>query len=491
MRESGCVVCSKPTALVCQKCQTNYCGNSCQEQDWVNGRHPVLCRILVAINGDEIGQPITRSKRKRLEEEEERQKRLKSQQNVIERLITEGGRDVVYMIFQQLEPVDILWLCSISDTILEFADMPRYGPWSKEVQHQLTWFNYVTTELAEKYTWVLVNKWKSVSILEHLLHDQYEDENEKNFFYQDVVRLRLEFIRKELVNRSDRLKIRRLLEEIGRESEADEGVISSLIDYFKSRPESLGITVLYAAASHGNRDLVAKLLSLGVDPRERRYGALKGASSMGHLDVVKVILDDPRVDLSFARNEALQAAWGYVVRWNVVEFLLGFPNLDLKFVSATMLKSTLTEQKYHIFRALLTNPTFQIKHTSTSYIISELIERNQVELVQLWLAKFSINQNDANTSLLTAARWGKLKSVKVFLTFPDLEIYPALRVAIEGKRYLVVKYLLENTEVVPKPELLSIASGVEAFDVLAYLLQDPTLTKGLDKTEIDRFFQNF
>ena len=74
---------------------------------------------------------------------------------------------------------------------------------------------------------------------------------------------------------------------------------------------------------------VQELLKLGVDPSEDNNIAIKRASNDGHLEVVKLLLKDPRVDPSAQDNCA--------IRWasddehlEVVELLLKDPRVQVK-----------------------------------------------------------------------------------------------------------------------------------------------------------------
>lgn len=87
------------------------------------------------------------------------------------------------------------------------------------------------------------------------------------------------------------------------------------------------------AATKGNAPLLKALLKAGADPtaggiRGYRYGgdsyenaALRYACEMGHLNIVRILLADNRVDGSYPRDNALKAAYKYK-QWKVLLELL-------------------------------------------------------------------------------------------------------------------------------------------------------------------------
>jgi hypothetical protein len=82
-------------------------------------------------------------------------------------------------------------------------------------------------------------------------------------------------------------------------------------------------------ASHdGNVEVVKRLLNdPRVDPSDRYHEAIRCASINGHVEVVKLLLNDPRVDPSADNNAAIRLASndGHV---EVVKVLLNDPRVD-------------------------------------------------------------------------------------------------------------------------------------------------------------------
>ena len=81
-----------------------------------------------------------------------------------------------------------------------------------------------------------------------------------------------------------------------------------------------------SACETGSVDMVASLIEL-VDPQAECNEAIQYASQNGHIDIVRLLLKDPRVDPSDLKNYAIQLASqnGHI---DVVRLLLDDPRVD-------------------------------------------------------------------------------------------------------------------------------------------------------------------
>jgi ankyrin repeat protein len=81
------------------------------------------------------------------------------------------------------------------------------------------------------------------------------------------------------------------------------------------------------ACENGQLDIVKDLLSKCVDPSDCNNAAICWASHNGHLEVVKLLLYDPRVDPSDCNNYAIRFA-SINGHYEVVKLLLTDPRVD-------------------------------------------------------------------------------------------------------------------------------------------------------------------
>jgi len=427
-----------------------------------------------------------------MEEEQERQKRLKSQQNVIERLLNEGGIDVVYMIFEYLEPMDILWLCSISDTILAFAQDVTIGPFDKEAKVRRSWFGYAVEQMESDYfVLILINKWKSLRLLTAYVELQDPDTKQKQIssIYSLVAKLRLDFIRDVLAAKYNFLKAKRLREEIKRNTKANETVIDNLLEYFRVNPADFPHDVLSDAARTGNLRHVTKLLKAGADPSIDNYNALRMASRNNHLDVVRMLLSRPLVDLKDALNVAYSNATDPDHdNWDIVRYLLTFPDLP-NYYNSYMLTRTVRLKQWDLVEDIITHPNFAPTAGIQEQIPRYLIEFNKLDLLKLWIENVEVQDINSATWLPYASSHGQLEIVKFLFTFSKSNVEKALYNAVIHGHYGVVKYILEHTDQTVTENLLEGASENEHFAVLAYLLQQPQIDIIVDNRSVEDWFE--
>ena len=87
------------------------------------------------------------------------------------------------------------------------------------------------------------------------------------------------------------------------------------------------MSTIYNACRDGNIAVVKRLLFLLADPSANGNWAIQLASKHGHLEIVKLLLDDPRVDPSTSDNLAIRCA-SHNGHTEVVKLLLEDPRVD-------------------------------------------------------------------------------------------------------------------------------------------------------------------
>ena len=94
-----------------------------------------------------------------------------------------------------------------------------------------------------------------------------------------------------------------------------------------SSPNVRRYSSIHFAADNGHADIVELLIDAGADPSSEDDLALRVASSAGHTDVVRLLLEQKQVDPSALHNWALQAAIAHG-HAGVLTLLLNCPKVD-------------------------------------------------------------------------------------------------------------------------------------------------------------------
>ena len=185
-------------------------------------------------------------------------------------------------------------------------------------------------------------------------------------------------------------------------------------------------TALYWAARQGHAPVVQVLLRTKVTPKTETLAyqtPLCVAAASGHLEVVRCLALDDRVDVNFRGEESMtplsQAAnAGHL---SVVEFLLGHRDVDPRAASRrkwTCLFYAISSRNEHVVRVLLEDPRVDNEHIDidgASVLIRAVIE-GKIEIVRLLKRKSGVDTDLSDkkgcTAFLWAARLGHLEILR-------------------------------------------------------------------------------
>ncbi|KAJ3282189.1 hypothetical protein HDU76_008755, partial [Blyttiomyces sp. JEL0837] len=221
-------------------------------------------------------------------------------------------------------------------------------------------------------------------------------------------------------------------------------IVSLLLKYSKSDRFNINITrAVRNAVDNGDLAMVRMLLNASGFTI---WGdqAVRIAAGEGHLDIVKLLVSNPRVDLAVSDL------------YESVKIALEFGHDEIaKFL---MLDPRLQE--------LLTN----------GVILSDASMVGNVGVVKLALGMSEYSRNDIHRYLLLAIEYGRLEIVKLLVEVPGVapaRKNEALKMAVKGGHVDVVRLLLEVTgfDVTDNDNEVLITAGENGhFEVLHFLL---------------------
>lgn len=173
-----------------------------------------------------------------------------------------------------------------------------------------------------------------------------------------------------------------------------------------------------AAVSTGNLDLVRELWA--DEPVIKVHTALMRASRHGHLDIVKYLLDDPRVNPSEYCGGTFHNAASYG-RYDIVKYLLTNPHVD----------------QYVI------NHPYIINHTAI-----DSVNYGHLNILELLLGDPRIDPACSNNLLIQTAVWnGNFKIVKRLMEDPRVNPAEAIVAAVTISNTDILEYMLTDHRV--------------------------------------------
>eukprot|EP01124_Arcella_intermedia_P001090 TRINITY_DN10588_c0_g1_i1.p1 TRINITY_DN10588_c0_g1~~TRINITY_DN10588_c0_g1_i1.p1 ORF type:complete len:901 (+),score=214.20 TRINITY_DN10588_c0_g1_i1:194-2704(+) len=242
-------------------------------------------------------------------------------------------------------------------------------------------------------------------------------------------------------------------------------------------------TIIHAC-THGMLDIVQLLLKdPRVDPSDNRDTALRAAASNGHVDVVRLLLSDKRVSPSAAGNSAIITACenGH---YEIFALLYADPRVEIQF--PLLLSAAIQGGSFQIVEELLHTPNIaDLVNPATFDPLAIAIQWHSHKIVELLLDSEALRPliNPAcheNLPLLWAARNGYTEIVEILLC--DSRVDPcaadntALRQAVLGNHHRVVELLLKDHRPDPSFEenlLIRNACAKGFLSIATLLLDDP------------------
>ena len=149
---------------------------------------------------------------------------------------------------------------------------------------------------------------------------------------------------------------------------------------------------LHDAARNGWIEKVRRLLRSGADVNwatDRGYTPITSASYMGHVEVVKLLLETPGVEMNNAGKEGFTALHSAAKRGNVevVRALLEVDGIDVNTVNMfgfTPLNSAAREGNTEIVKLMLETPGVDVNQaTSGRTALSLALERGDTVMVDI------------------------------------------------------------------------------------------------------------
>ena len=223
---------------------------------------------------------------------------------------------------------------------------------------------------------------------------------------------------------------------------------------------------------------VKKMIDSGQDPSYRNNFAIQWASDNGHTNVVKLLLEDPRVDPSADNN--------FAIRWasqnghtKVVKVLLDDPRVDPSVGNNASIRWASNNGHIEVVRLLLNDKRVD-PSADDNWAIRYASQNGRVEVVKLLLDDPRVDPTvDNNYPIRYAAQNGYIKVVEVLLN--DSRVDPsdydnwAIKKASYYGHIKVVKILLDDPRVDPSFEnnyAIRWASNNGYIEIVNLLLKD-------------------
>lgn len=213
----------------------------------------------------------------------------------------------------------------------------------------------------------------------------------------------------------------------------------------------------------------------GVDPTIKNNTALKSACEHGHLELVKMLLQDKRVNPSANNNEALNSAISADCL-KIVELFLKDKRIQ---INHSVIIIALHSYNDKIVKMLLKNCKINLSDDN-NYIIKYAASENLIETVKFLLEKSEVDPTvEDNYPFRMACRKGRLEVVKILLQDPRIDPSAddnyAFRWSSRYGHIEIVKLLLMDKRVDPSAgdnHALRMAARFGHLDVVELLLQD-------------------
>lgn len=222
--------------------------------------------------------------------------------------------------------------------------------------------------------------------------------------------------------------------------------------------------IFQLAAHHGHAGIIARLLADGrIDPASNQNMVLRCAAEDGQTDVVRLLLADPRVALSFTKkHDALceAAEHGHV---EVVKLLLADPHVDPAAFDNRAIQLAARYVRAAVVSVLLADPRVAAASTAVDRAYFDGVHRESAATMRLLgqlpraAPPFGAADNRGPLALahafLSAAASGDLCTLEQLLAHdrvdPSVDDQAALRRAARNGHVLVVERLLADPRIDP------------------------------------------
>ena len=244
------------------------------------------------------------------------------------------------------------------------------------------------------------------------------------------------------------------------------------------------------ASGNGHLEVVKMLLEDDrVDPSANDNYAFRRASKNGHLEIVKLLLLDKRVDPSAQDNYAIKYASGNG-HLEIIKLLLTDKRVDPS-VDENHAITMATKNGYLDIIMLLLLDKRVDPSAQDNWAIGWASKNGHMEIVELLLSDVRVDPSDDNNyAIRQASENGHMGIVELLMS--DVRVDPsvcnnyAIRHASQNGRWGVVKLLLQDERVDPSTDgnwAIRYASENGHLEVVKLLLQD----KRVDPSDENRF----
>ena len=200
-----------------------------------------------------------------------------------------------------------------------------------------------------------------------------------------------------------------------------------------------------------------------TDPAFDNQFMLRYACSHGKLDIVNLLLQDPRVDPSVQDNAPIKIAAGNGFA-NIVQRLLQDPRVDPSIHDQYLLKDTIQKGKNEILKILLKDRRVD-PSADNEWALRTAIGSNDAQLLEILFTDDRVNPAFNNNFMIeNIATYGRTKLMKLFLKHPRVDPtinnqYP-LKIAVANGHVETVRELLTDERVDPSVRINEKEQGI-------------------------------
>ncbi len=245
-------------------------------------------------------------------------------------------------------------------------------------------------------------------------------------------------------------------------------------------PSSKNNKAIRMASENGHLESVKLLLEdKRVDPSANHNGAIRMASLNGHIEVVKLLLSDKRretkVSPAYAYAVDPSDPCNFAIRWasenghlEVVKLLLSYQRVDPSDYNNNAIKFASENGHLDIVKLLLADKRVD-PSAYNNYAIRRASTNNHLEIVKLLLADPRVNSSDINNEAITkASEKGNLDVVKLLLSSNKINLSVKTQVLKLSKLSYDMNYdNIERLAKIPLKELIQIGNkNIQDRDII-------------------------
>lgn len=199
--------------------------------------------------------------------------------------------------------------------------------------------------------------------------------------------------------------------------------------------------LLSTAAEHDSLEVAKYLLEQGADPN--KYEAFFTSLTQGSVDMAKLFLAQPGTDVSANRNEALRICTDDPL---VVRLLLDDPRMDLSEGGSQAILNA-CKSCMESLDILLEEPRILNKPTSLELLLAA-ITQNKPEIVSYLIGRPDINPGPCSEDILTeAVKRTRLSILEILLKDERIVVGPSILSLVEArKKPAITKLFSERTK---------------------------------------------